>query len=307
MLTSFQAIEDRVKTMPRRRVVVPAAANTCILEAALEANRRGLAEFTLIDARTRLQATLDELGHGPEVLRDFTVIEEEDCVAAARLGVSLVRTGEADLIGKGRLQTFELMKAVLDKTDGLRAPDSLLCDVMVIEQPYVDPPRLVAMTDPALCVAPSVDDLVTIARTCVPVVRRFGVERPRVAFLAALEVVKDAMPATGAAAEAARRLAGADDGLDAEGPLSFDIATSAHAAAVKKQRTPVAGRADLLVVPNLEAGNILAKTIAVFTKAEYGHMILGARVPVVMSSRSDSSESKFNSILLALLCAGTER
>ena len=304
MLTSFGAIEEKVKSLPRRTVVVPAAANTCILEAALEAHRRGLADFILIDSRVRLIETLKELGRDESALEPFRVVEEDDCRKAARLGVSLVREGKAELIGKGRLQTSELMKAILDKQDGLREESSLLCDIMVIEQPLVEEPKLICMSDPALCVAPTVEDLVKVTRNCLPMMGKLGYARPRVAYLAALEVVKEAMPATVLAAEAAKKINEMVESLDAEGPLSFDIACSKRAAEVKGRETPVAGKADLLIVPNLETGNVLAKTIAVFTKAEYGHLILGAKVPVVMSSRSDSSLSKFNSILLGLFCAG---
>ncbi len=304
MLTSFREIEEKVKSLPKRTVVVPAAANTCILEAALEAQKRGLAQFTLIDSRARLIESLKELGRDESALDDFTVIEEEDCKKAAKLGVSLIREGKAELIGKGRLQTSELIKAVLDKKEGLREPESLLCDIMVIEQPLLPEAKLIGMSDPALCVTPTAEDLVKITKNCLPVMNKLGYEKPRIAFLAALEVEKEAMPATVMAAAAAKSFNDSDAEVYAEGPLSFDIACSARAAEVKKRETPVAGKAELLIVPNIETGNVLAKTIAVFTEAEYGHLVLGAKVPVVMSSRSDSSLSKFNSILLGLLCAG---
>lgn len=305
MLTSFAAIEAKVRSLPKRTVAVPAAANTCALEAALEARSRGLADFILIDGRARLDATMRELGRDPSVLSSFEIVEEEDCDLAARLAVGMVREGRADLLGKGRLQTSQIIKAVLDKKDGLREASALLSDIMVIEKPQAEKPSLVVMTDPALCVAPSVDDLIRIIANAVTALHKFGCERPRVAILAALEVVKEAMPATVAAAEVARRInCGEVPGCVAEGPLSMDIAVSPRAAEVKGHRSEVAGRADLLVVTNIEAGNVLAKTVATFTKADYGHLVLGARVPVIMSSRSDSSASKFNSVLLGLLCAG---
>ena len=305
MLTSFAAIEDKVRSLPKRTVAVPSAANTCALEAALEARKRGLADFILIDGRARLEATMRELGRDPSILGTFEVVEEEDCDAAARLAVRMVREGRAGLLGKGRLQTSQIIKAVLDKKDGLREASALLSDIMVIEKPQAEKASLVVMTDPALCVAPSVDDMIRIIANAVTALHKMGCERPRVAIPAALEVVKEAMPATVAAAEVARRVnAGEVPGCVVEGPLSMDIAVSPRAAQVKGYTSEVAGRADLLVVTNIEAGNVLAKTVATFTKADYGHLVLGARVPVIMSSRSDSSSSKFNSVLLGLLCAG---
>ena len=303
MLKSFRDIEEEVKKLRKRRVVVPAAGNTCILEAALEARERDLADFTLIDSKERLFATLSELNFSKSRLQNFEIVEEEDCNEAARMAVSMVREGKADLLAKGRLQTFELMKAVLDKAQGLREESSLLCDIMVIEKPLSPDAKLIGMSDPALCVAPTASDLVKVSKNCLPVMKRFGYEVIRCAFLAALEVEKESMPATVRAAEAARELRESEEGVEAQGPLSFDIACSPRAAAVKKLSTPVAGQADLLIVPNIETGNVLAKTIAVFTNAQYGHLVLGAQVPVVMSSRSDSSLSKFNSILLGLLSA----
>ena len=305
MLRSFAEIEKRVLELPRKTVAVPAAANTCILEAAIEAHRRNLADFILIDSKSRLKKTLETLECDETILSSFEHIEEEDCVEAARLGVRLVREGKADLLGKGRLQTFELMKAVLDKEDGLRTEDSLLSDIMVIELPEQKEPRLIGMSDPALCVLPSADELIRVTRNSVAVLHKLGITKPRVAILAALEVVKESMPATAQAADVARRInEGAVADCVADGPLSMDTACSARSAAIKKRSdSPVAGKADLLIVPNIEAGNILAKTIAVLTRAEYGHLVVGSKVPVVMSSRADSSESKFNSILLGLLAA----
>jgi len=304
MLTSFVQIEDKVRAKPIRTVVVPAAANTCILEAAITATSRNLAKFILIDTRARLEATLEQLGEGKEVLEQFEVVEEEDCPKAAAMGVAMIREGRASLLGKGRLQTFELMKAVLNRETGIREEDSLLSDIMLIEQPLLKDPRLIGMSDPALCVSPSPDDLVKITKNCMKVMNAIGCVTPKVALLAALEVEKEAMPVTKVAALVAKRLnSGEVEGVIAEGPLSFDVACSKRSADLKGRTTPVAGNADLLIVPNIEAGNVIAKTIAVFTKAEYGHLVTGAKVPVVMSSRADVSKSKYNSILLGLLAA----
>jgi phosphate butyryltransferase len=302
MMRTFSDIEKKVRELPSQTVVVPAAANTCILQAAITAKRGGIANFILIDTRSRLEATLEELGESKDLLSQFEVIEEEDCVKAAAMGVAIVREGRASLIGKGRLQTFELMKAVLDKTTGIREDDSLLSDIMLIEQPLSDEPRLIGLSDPALCVSPSEDDLVRITRNCMKVMRGIGCSVPRVALLAALEVEKKSMPVTEVAAAVARRLNNGEvENVVAEGPLSFDIACSPRCARLKGRNTPVAGNADLLIVPTIETGNVIAKAVAVFTKAQYGHLVTGARVPVVMSSRADASRSKYNSILLGLL------
>ena len=304
LLKTFSEIENTVKSKPSRTVVVPAAANTCILQAAIQAKRRQLADFILIDTKERLIHTLGELNEDSSILESFEIIEEEDCVKAADMGVAMVREGRASLIGKGRLQTFELMKAVLNKKTGIREGGSLLSDIMLIEQPLSEEKKFVGMSDPALCVSPSADDLVRITRNCMPVMRAIGCTSPKVALLAALEVEKEAMPVTITAAAVAKRLNdGEVEGVVAEGPLSFDIACSPRSAALKGRKTPVAGKADLLIVPTIETGNVIAKAVAVFTNAQYGHLVTGAKVPVVMSSRADVSQSKYNSILLGLLTA----
>jgi len=304
VLRSFSDIQAKVKEFPRRTVVVLGAANVCILEAVLAAHERGLANFILIDARKRIVATLEELGHDASALDPFEVVEEEDCVRAAQVGVRIVHEGRAALIAKGRLQTFQMIGAVLDKETGLRRENSIISDVMVIEKPFEKEARLIGMSDPALCVLPSVEQKVKITRQAVEMFHSLGFERPRVAVLAALEVVKDTMPATVEAAQVVERIQQImGDQCFIEGPLSMDIACSERAAEVKGRQGPVAGWADLLIVPNLEAGNIMAKTVATFTQLAYGHLIIGAGVPIVMSSRSDSSASKYHGLLLGLLCA----
>ncbi len=310
-IRTFAELKAAVEGAPARRVVIPAAADPCALEAMCRARAEGLAEGILIDSRRRIAEVMEMLesegrkrpGIGVD---DFEIVETEDPEEAAARGVELIRNGAADLIAKGRLQTYQLMHAVLDREKGLRR-GRLLSDVMLVEKPKSEEPRLIGITDPALCILPSLEEKKQIIQNAVEVFHRLGVREPKVAVICALEVVKESMPAT----VDARKLQemnerGEIQGCIVEGPLSMDIAISRHAAEVKKMKGRVPGDADILVVPNIETGNVLAKTFAHLIDTRLAHIVVGARVPVVMSSRADSSDTKYNSLLVGLLLSGEE-
>jgi phosphate butyryltransferase len=217
--------------------------------------------------------------------------------------VALVRGGEAHVILKGRLSTGDLLRAVLDRVDGLRG-GRLLSDVLVADHPVSATPRLVGMTDGGVNVAPSLAQKKVILENAVALFRALGVARPKVACLCAIETVSEAMPHTveaRALAEMAER--GELVGCDVAGPLALDNALSPEAARAKGIDDPVAGNADVLLVPTIEAGNLLGKAFTWLARRPVGHVILGARAPVLIPSRVESAEDKLASIALGVVAA----
>lgn len=228
-------------------------------------------------------------------------IVKEDPAEAAREAVAAVRNGEADLLMKGLLQTATIMKAVLDKETGLRTGRAL-SHACAFEIPGWH--KLVYITDAALNVAPDLARKADIIRNQVIMARALGVERPKVAALAAVESVNPDMPATldaRALQEMSER--GELGECVVQGPLALDLAVSAESGQTKGVTGPVIGDADILLAPDIEAGNMLYKGLVYFAKARPAGLIMGARCPIVLLSRADSADSKLLSIALAVLSA----
>ncbi|MBU4379322.1 MAG: phosphate butyryltransferase, partial [Proteobacteria bacterium] len=221
--------------------------------------------------------------------------------------VRLFRQGEAQLIMKGLVPTVTLLKGVLDKETGVPHPSRILSHVAVFESPLDG--RLMLMTDPGVNINPNLQRKADILRNALDVARCLGMDRPRVAILAATEKVNyPAMPAT-LDADILTKMAARGEFGDAvvAGPLSLDLALSGEIAACKRFESPVAGCADILVTPNIEAGNILYKSLSVFCGCVMAAVVVGSLVPVVVPSRGDSNASKFLSIALASLLARRTR
>lgn len=228
-------------------------------------------------------------------------IQRDDDAAAAAEAVAAVRSGEAQLLMKGLLQTPTIMKAVLNRDTGLRTGRAL-SHACAFEIPGWH--KLVFITDIALNVAPDVTRKADIIRNQVAMAQALGVKRPKVAALAAIENVNPDMPATldaRALQEMAER--GELGDCDVQGPLALDLAVSPESGQIKKVTGPVVGDADILLVPDIEAGNILFKGLVYFAKARPAGIIMGAKCPIVLLSRADSADSKLMSIALAVLTA----
>jgi len=286
---------------PRRLAVVAAESETALAAAAL-ARRRRLADVVLIGDLASLRRQLAVLGEDPAL---FTLVAAADDADAARRGVAMARGGEVALLLKGRLQTADLLKAVLDRRDGLRLADRLLSDVLVADHPLSTEPRLVGLTDGGVNVAPDLDQKQAIIENAVALFRRLGVERPKVACLCAVEKVTDAMPHTREAQALAERCAkGEIAHCLVSGPLALDNALSLAAAHEKGIDHPVAGRADLLLAPTIEVGNVLGKAFTYLAHANVAHVLVGARAPVLIPSRVERAEDKLMSIALGVLAAG---
>lgn len=296
-------IEDIIalarKTASKPRIAVAAAGEDAVLRAVEDARRANLAEFILIGDREEIErvATAEGVDLGA-----YQVVPEKSAAAAAATAVAQVVKGEAELLMKGILDTSVLLKAALDKETGIRA-GRLMSHVGVMEcQRYH---KLLLITDSAINIAPSLQEKIDIIKNAVDCARALGVETPKVALLAAVEKVNpDKMPCTADAAvltQMNRR--GQIPGCVIDGPLALDNAVSAEAARIKKLESPVAGDADILVAPDIEAGNVLYKALVDLGGASAAGVVLGAAVPIVLTSRADDARTKLASIALGVLVA----
>jgi phosphate butyryltransferase len=284
---------------PLRLVVAAAESDTALAAAAL-ARRQRIADVVLLGDVAELRRRLAALGEDPALFALEHVPADAD---AARRAVELVRAGEAAVIMKGRLKTADLLRAILDRTAGLR-DGRLLSDVLVAEHPLSPSPRLLGITDGGVNVAPTLEQKREIIRNAAALFRSLGHDRPKVACLCAVESVTEAMPHTVDAQVLAEENAdGRLAGCLVSGPLALDNALSVDAAREKGIDHPVAGRADVLLAPTIEAGNALGKAFTYLAHRPVAHVIVGARAPVLIPSRVERAEDKLYSIALGVLAA----
>ena len=304
MYRNMEDIITAAKSLPvRQRLVVAAAHDSDVLEAVRDAVEWDVVTAVLVGDESKITAIAGEIGLD---LNKCQVIPEQDPIQAARRAVALVADGEADLVMKGKVGTADILRAVLNKEKGLRT-GRLLSHVTALDIQGFD--RLLYMTDGAMNIAPDLNQKVQITQNAIDVAIALGVEQPKVAALAAVELVNPDMPATHDAAMLAKMAdRGQIKGGIVDGPLALDNAISLHSAEVKGIDSPVAGRADILMVPDIEAGNVLYKSIVYFAKARVAGVIAGAKAPVVLTSRSDTRQAKLDSIAFsAVFAAGLKK
>ncbi len=280
------------------RVAVVHPCDALSLSGALDARDAGLIVPVLVAPRARLEAVAAEAGV------DLAGVEIEDVAhshAAAARAAELARAGRVEALMKGSLHTDELMSAVVASASGLRTKRRV-SHCFVLQTPHY--PRPFIVTDAAINLAPDLNQKADIVRNAIDLARVIGVEVPKVAILAAVETVTPSMPATlDAAALCKMADRGQIEGGLLDGPLAFDNAVSMAAAHAKGIVSEVAGQADILVVPDLESGNMLAKQVMYMGDAASAGIVLGAKVPVVLTSRADSRQSRIASCAIALMLA----
>ena len=238
--------------------------------------------------------------HGIDISR-FPLVDTPNSHASAAKAVEIVRNGEAALLMKGSLHTDELLGAVVARETGLRT-GRRLSHVFLMDVPTYH--KVLIVTDAAINIAPTLEDKVDICQNAIDLARSFGVERPKVAILAAVETVTSKMPATiDAAALCKMAERGQIRGGVLDGPLAFDNAISADAATIKGIKSEVTGDPDILLAPDLEAGNMVAKQLSFLANADSAGLVLGARVPIILTSRADSVRSRIASCAVAMLAA----
>ncbi len=293
---------ERLVTAARRyaplRTAIVHPVDAVSLLGAIEAERARLIVPVLIGPERRIRSAARAARID---LADHAIVPTEHSHAAAARAVQMAHRGEVDAIMKGALHTDELMHCVVDPEKGLRT-ERRVSHVFAIDAPHY--PRLLFITDAAVNISPSLDDKRDIVQNAVDLARALGVHTPRVAILSAVELVTSKIKSTlDAAALCKMADRGQITGGFLDGPLAFDNAVSRAAAATKSITSRVAGRADIFVVPDLEAGNMLAKQLEYLAGAELAGIVLGARVPIMLTSRSDDARSRLASCAIAVLHA----
>lgn len=278
----------------KMKLVVVASHDEEVLQAVSEARNLEIAEPILIGDKKK---TLEIIEENNLKLSDCEIIDEVDLVKAAEIGVKLVSSGKANFLMKGLVDTSILLKEVLNKEYGLRT-DSLLSHVMVYEVPNYH--KLIHLTDGGMNLAPSLEDKVRIIENNVKVCKAFGYNEIKVACLAAKEKVNPKMEATVHGNELKQMYLDGkfEEGVIVDGPLALDLAISKEAAEIKGFKSSVAGDADVLLVPTIEMGNGIGKSITYFANGKSAGVVMGAKVPIVLVSRADTHESKLYSIAL---------
>lgn len=297
MLNSLEAVlTAATEQAGKKTIAVAMAEDREVLLAVKEAYSRGLAEAILVGDRERIAQVAQNLEFD---LEGMAIEQASTPQAAARRAVSLVREGRAQMVMKGLLNTADILRAVLDKEVGLRT-GRVLSHVAVLEaQGYG---RLLLMTDGGMNIAPDLNEKAQLIENAVAVAKKLNIPCPKVAVLAAFEQVNTGMPATMDGALLSKMAdRGQIKGCIVDGPIAFDGAVSVAAAAHKGMSSPVAGQADILLVPTIEVGNAIYKTLVYLGGGKIAGVIAGAQVPVILTSRSDSPEAKLYSMALAVL------
>jgi phosphate butyryltransferase len=279
-------------------VAVAAAHDPEVLRAVDQAHRDGMIVATLVGDWPAIEA------YAAQVDADLTgvnVLHEPDPQRAARQVVELARNGQASVVVKGQVKTSDLLGVALNRHVGIRG-QGILSHVGIFELPGMD--RLIYLSDSGVVVYPDVYQKLEIINNVVRVAHLFGVEEPRVAILAASETVHPRIQAS-IDALALSRMAeqGWVAGAVVDGPLGLDLAISPRAAEMEGSDSPIAGMADVLIVPNVEAGNIVAKGLQYFAHARMAGLVVGARAPIIISSRADSAETRYLSLAMAAILA----
>ena len=300
-MKSLREVRDCLLTREKKRIAVAAAEDRPVLEAVKEVIQMGMAEATLCGDEAKIRQIAEEIELD---LNKVTVINEPDIKKSAEVAVKLVHNGEAQLVMKGLIGTADFLRAVLNKEWGLRT-GKILSHVAVFDSVKLD--RLILMTDAAMVMYPTLEEKSAMINNTIPVCQALEIQDPKAAAVCAVEVLNPSMqPTLDAASLAIMSQRGQFKGITVDGPLALDNALNEDAAIHKGIKSPVAGHADVLLMPNIECGNIMWKTLVYMARCEIAGVLMGAAAPVVITSRSDAPETKLNSIALALLIAGNK-
>jgi len=298
-IRNFAELRRRAQPLGPKRVAVVEADDEVALTAADGALHLGIAVPVLIGNERRIRVKAEALGLSA-LISGAEFVSADD---AATIAVQMARKGHVELLLKGHLRTDELLRAALDKEGGLRT-GRLLSDVLLYEDKLAGELRLVGISDGGLNVSPNLEQKKQIVQNAIEVMRSLGRARPKIALMSATEAVSESVPSS----VDARKLTGmgeAGEFGDAEvfGPLALDCALLESAAQAKGIEHPVAGHADCMVVPNIEAGNLLGKSVKYLGGSQCAHVVAGAKVPILIPSRVESVDDKVNSIALGVLFA----
>jgi len=295
MLTSFDELLQQVKSSENRRISVAVAEDADILEALDKAKKSELADAILVGN----QAEIEKVAKASQIkLNQFELLDVREEIEAVQKAIGLIRQGEADLLMKGLCSTATLMKGVLDKDSGLRG-NGLLSHLALFEIKSYH--KLILMSDAAMNIAPTLEEKISITLNAIEAAHRLNIKEPKVALITAVEKINPGkMPATTDAAIITRMSErGQIKGAIVDGPLALDNAFSKKSCEIKGISSQVGGDTDIAIVPNIESGNIFYKLMSYLAGAKTAGIIVGAAVPIILTSRADSDEVKYLSITAA--------
>lgn len=296
-MRDFNAMLDIVRTKERKKTIIAAAQTESVLDAAILAYQQGIADSILVGNAAKIKSLLQTMAQ--DLTDKFEIVDcGDDLVKAAIISVELAQTGKGHIILKGKTDTAILLKAVLDKEKGLRISD-VISDVLA----YEHPDGIKLMSDGGINILPELNEKVAIIKNAVQVAHALDMPNPRVALLSAVESVNPKMPSTvDASIISQMNKRGQITGCQIDGPLAFDNAIDLEAAKIKGIVSPVAGAADILIVPNIEAGNIFGKALTYYCKYRVAHVVMGTKVPILIPSRADEGETKMLCMAMGLIC-----
>ncbi len=295
---TFAELLDAAKAKGPKRIAVAAGHTSEIMLAGLDAEVAGLAEVILVGDRDEIHRIARQEGFD---IRRMEIVHQPQPREAAYEVMRLVSQGQADIAMKGKVETSDYLRAALSKELGLRT-GRLFTHVAAFEIPGFD--RLIFISDAGVVVAPDLEQKVQIVQNAIYVAHALGISLPRVAILAATEVVNPKVPTTLDAANLSKMAdRGQIQGGLVDGPLALDNAISPESARIKGIKSEVAGYADILITPDIEAGNVLAKAITYFAEGKMAGVVVGARCPLIVASRSDTREAKLVSLALGVMLA----
>lgn len=299
MSKTFEELVSKVSQFEMKKVSVAVAQDSAVLEAVRAAKDRKIANAVLVGDKDKIEAVAKEINTD---ISDFEIVDVKDDIEASLAAVKLVHDGKADMYMKGLISTKDFLKSVLNKEVGLRT-GSALSHVCVFDVKGID--RLLFLTDVAFIPYPTLEDKIHIINNTLKITKACGIENPKVAPLAAVEVVNPKMPVTVEAAELTQmNKDGKITGCIVDGPLSLDLAIDAEAAKHKGATDrAIQGDADILLFPDIHAGNLVYKAMVHTAEVVNGNMLTGTKAPVILTSRSDSFEVKVNSLALGAVVA----
>lgn len=299
MSKTFEELVSKVSQFETKKVSVAVAQDSAVLEAVRAAKDRKIADAILVGDKDKIEAVAKEINTD---ISDFEIVDVKDDIEASLAAVKLVHDGKADMYMKGLISTKDFLKSVLNKEVGLRT-GSALSHVCVFDVKGID--RLLFLTDVAFIPYPTLEDKIHIINNTLKITKACGIENPKVAPLAAVEVVNPKMPVTVEAAELTQlNKDGKITGCIVDGPLSLDLAIDAEAAKHKGATDrAIQGDADILLFPDIHAGNLVYKAMVHTAEVVNGNMLTGTKAPVILTSRSDSFEVKVNSLALGAVVA----
>ncbi|MCL1973799.1 MAG: bifunctional enoyl-CoA hydratase/phosphate acetyltransferase [Bacteroidetes bacterium] len=299
MITNFDQLFDKVRTQPKKRLIAAWAVDDHTINAACLAVEKGIVEAVLVGDEQKILEVCAHEKINPSIFSIVHVAEELKAIATA---VDMINNGAGDILMKGLCSTDKYMRAILNKERGLLPPKAVLSHVTVVSAPTY--PKFLIVSDVAVIPAPDLNQKVAITKYVISTAQALQIDKPKVALLAATEQMLPGMQACVDAAMIAKMAdRGQITGAYVDGPLALDVAIDKESAQTKKVTGTVAGDADCIVFPNIESGNVFFKAVTKLAKGELAAMVMGAKVPCVLTSRGDSTTSKLNSIALAALMA----